>query len=136
MVSVNDSTKHFVLFFLGACIMLAGAGGFFALQDQDWHYTFDGTEEESPRHEGNVHYYGTLSAEQREIVDRAIDGEQVTFETAEPVPPAVVRKNDTYYVFDRFTAFDFGDLGTSAPVLVGLGGVAIMGAAARRDVRR
>lgn len=135
MVSVSDSTKHFALFVLGACVMLAGAGAFFGLHDQDWNYTFDRAEEAFPHNEGNVVFYDTLPPEQREIVDRAIDGERVTFEDDRGIPPSVVKKNGTYYVFDRFSTMDFWDPGTTGPILVGLTGMAVVVDAARRDVR-
>lgn len=135
MVSVSDSTKHFALFLVGACVMLAGAGAFFGLHDQDWNYAFDRAEEEYPRNEGDLGYYEDLPPEQREIVDRAIDGERVTFEDDGSIPPGVVRKDDTYYVFDTFTTMDFGHPGTTGPILVGLAGTAVVVDAARRDVR-
>lgn len=135
MVSVSDSTKHFALFMLGACVMLAGAAAFFGLHDQDWNYTFDRAEEEFPHNEGNVVFYDTLPPEERETVDRAIDGERVTFEDGGRVPPTVVKKNGTYYVFNRFTTMDFNNPGTTVPILVGLTGTAVVVDAARRDVR-
>lgn len=132
---VDRSTLHFVAVLLGACLLFAGAGGFFALHDQDWKYSYDRAEDSSPDNEGSVEYYAELSPEERKRVDRAIAGETLRFETEQPVPPAVVRKDETYHVFDRFTVFDFTARGTYSTLAALIAGIALMTEGARRDVR-
>lgn len=134
MPSTSASFRHFLLLYLGALVMLAGVLGFFAMHDQDWKYSFDRQQDHAPQHAGSVHAYEALPAEKQAVVDDAIRGEVFQFETAEPVPPAVVKQGDTYFVFSRFTVFDWFNPGTSAPILTGLGGFGLMVEAARRDL--
>lgn len=133
MPSISASFRHFLLLYLGALVMLASVLGFFAMHDQDWKYSLDRQQDHAPQHAGSVHAYEALPAEQQAVVDAAIRGEVFQFETAEPVPPSVVRYGDTYFVFKRFTVFDWFHDGTFGPILTGLGGFGLMVEAARRD---
>lgn len=135
MALVDRSSLHFAMVFVGACVMFAGVGGFFALHDQDWKYSYDRSQDAFPGNEGNVVYYSTLSADEQASVDRALDGETLYFETEEPTPPTVVKKNGTYHVFNRFTVFDYHHRGTYGPIGVVVLGLALMADGARRDVR-
>ncbi|WP_255149765.1 hypothetical protein [Halorarius halobius] len=136
MSPFDRSSLYFAMVFVGACVMFAGAGGFLALHDQDWKYSYDCAEDAFPQNEGNVVYYDTLSPEERQSVDSALDGETLYFETEEPVPPTVVKKNGTFHVFDRFTVFDYYSEGTYGPIAVALVGMTLIVDGARRDVRR
>lgn len=135
MSLIDRSTLHFVGVFLGMCVVMAGVGGFLALHDEDWKYSYDRAEDRYPRNEGSVEYYEQLSPEKQQTVDRAMDGERFTFETEKGVPPAIVKKNGTYHVFNRHTAFDFLHPTTGGSVLVSLTGGAMVVLSARADVR-
>ena len=135
MSLIDRSTLHFVGVFLGMCLVLAGIGGFLALHDEDWRYSYDRAEDRYPRNEGTVEYYEQLSPEKQQTVDRAMDGERFTFETEDPVPPAIVKKNGTYYVFNRHTVFDFLHPQTGGSVLVSLAGGVVVVGSVRADIR-
>ncbi|WP_255196091.1 hypothetical protein [Halorarius litoreus] len=136
MSLISRSTLHFVGVFLGMCVVMAGTMGFLAFHDTDWNYNYDHNEGDTyPRTAGTVEYYEQLSPEKQRIVDRAMAGERFTFETEEPVPPAVVKRNGSYHIFNRFTSFDFFDPGTGVPALLSLGGVALVAVSARADLR-
>lgn len=134
MPSLSTSSARFLLLYLGAIVMLASVLGFFAMHDQDWKYSLDRQQDHAPQHSGSVHAYEALPEEQRAVVDRAIGGEVVQFDTEEPVPPSVVKYGDTYFVFERFTVFDWFYHGTFGPLLTGLGGFGLMVEVARRDL--
>lgn len=135
MSLVSRSTLYFAGVFVGLCVAMAGVGGFLALHDEDWRYAHDRTEELAPQNEGPIDYYDRLPPEQQATVDRAIEGERFTFETREGVPPAIVKKNDTYHVFNKHTVFDFTHPGTGLPVFVSFVGGALVVLSARADVR-
>jgi hypothetical protein len=133
---IDRSTLHFLGVFLGMSVVLAGVAGFFALHDTDWRYSYDRPEQQwEGDHTTGTSYYDQLSSDEQRVVDRAIGGETFRFETEDPVPPKVVKKNGTYHVFDRHTVFDFLDPGTSGPALVSLAGGAVVVLSVRADVR-
>lgn len=134
MSSSSPSFRHFLLLYVGAIVMLAGVLGFFAMHDQDWKYSFDEQRDWAPRHAGSVAAYEALPEKDQTIVDGAIGGKVYTFETREPVPPAVVKYDDTYFIFKQFTVFDWAKPGTFGPVLTGVVGFGMMVEAARRDL--
>lgn len=135
MSLISRSTLHFLGVFVGMCVVMAGVGGFLALHDEDWQYSYDRAEDQYPRNEGNTNFYDQLPPEQRTTVDRAMAGETITFETEEGVPPAVVKRNGTYHVFNRHTVFDFLDPGTGLSALVALSGGGLVVLSARADVK-
>ncbi|WP_254544148.1 hypothetical protein [Halomarina pelagica] len=133
-MAVPARTRRFALFFLAVCVLFAGAGTWFATHDKDYTYTFDRAEEEVPRYEGNVEYYDGLTPEQRRAVDAAVEGEVQRFEHREEVPGTVVRKGETYYVFEMTARFDYANPGTFVPMLVGLSGLGLIVLTIRRDI--
>lgn len=135
MSLIDRSTLHFLGVFIGLCVVMAGVGGFFALHDQDWRYSYDHSEDDWEGQQTGTAYYDQLAPEQRRIVDRAMAGETFTFETAEPVPPATIKQNGTYHVFNRHTVFDFLHPGTGGPILVSLAGLGLVVVSARADIR-
>lgn len=133
---LDRSTLHFVMLFVGICVAFVGVGGWFALHDTDYGYSYDRASDTFPQHaDGTTEYYDQLEANQRAAVDRAMAGETLRYETEEDVPPAVVRKNETYHAFDKWAYFDWLNPVTLGPTLVGLLGVGITVEAARRDIR-
>lgn len=132
---MDSSWKHFVLLFLGASIMLAGVGAWFALADKDYQYRFVRSEERQPQHEGPLGYYDSLSPEERAIVDRAMAGETPRVENGENLPPEVIKRDGTYLVFSGYSHYDWTDPRTLGPTGVGLLGLGMVVLAVRSDVR-
>jgi hypothetical protein len=132
---MTTSTLNFVTFFLGICVALAGAGGWLALHDMDYTYSYDHASDTYPQYaDGKTAYYEELSQSQRAQVDDAIAGERFRFEEKGDAPPTVVKKGDTYHIFHLAGSFDWLDRGTYAPTLVGLAGVGLVVWTARRDM--
>lgn len=132
---MDRSTLHFVGLFLGMCVFFAGVGVWFVTADQDWTYYFEEESDTAPRHfDGEFATYGELTPREREIVDRAIDGERFGFEDEAQVPPEMVGRNGTYYLFYSAMHYDWLNPMTFVPTLTAIGGAAIMAEAARRDV--
>jgi hypothetical protein len=132
---MSSSWTHFVLLFLGACVMLAGAAGWLALADEDYQYRYVGTEDRQPKHAGNLGHYDSLSPEERSIVDRAMAGETPRVENRENLPPEVIRRGDEYLVFSGYAHYDWVNPRTFGPTGVGLLGLAMVVLAVRADVR-
>lgn len=135
MSLIDRSTLHFIGVFLGMSVLLAGVGGFLALHDEDWRYSYDHSSEVWEDRNTGTAYYDQLPPEKQRTVDRAMDGETFTFETEEPVPPGVVKRNGTYYVFNRYTVFDFLNPPTGGSVLVSLLGFGLTVVSVRADIR-
>lgn len=132
---MDSSWKRFVLLFLGASIMLAGVGTWFALADEDYQYRFVRSEERYPQHEGNLGYYDSLSPEERAVVDRAMAGETPRLESRANLPPNVVERDGEYLVFRGYSHYDWTNPRTLGPTGVGLLGLGMVVLAVRSDVR-
>jgi hypothetical protein len=132
---VPRSTLYFLVLFVGASVMFAGIGSWFAMSDKDYHFSFSETVEDPPRQE-SIEYYEELSEEERGIFHAAVDdGESFSFEEREEIPGAVIRYEGTYYVFDTYGYFDWLNPSTGGPALLGFLGLVIMADAARRDIK-
>lgn len=136
---MNDSlrsTLHFLMVFVGAMILLGGAAMGVGLRDYDHHYSFDRTADSIPddwndntnpmaQAEYNEQYanYSELTDRQREIFHAAVDdGKSFTFQSSSKVPPTLISKEGTYYVFTYNRSFDWTDpgmAGATATVLAG-----------------
>ena len=127
---------NFLLLFVGIVLLLAGVAGLIGFHDVDYHYDYQRSADEPPPRQ-SVEYYTVLTDEQKRMVDAAIAGEQRTwvFQSSEPIPQTeVIRKGDTYYVFDAYTTFDWTDRRTFVPALIALFGLALDIIAIRRDI--
>jgi len=133
---IPPSTKHFAMLFLGACIMFAGIGAWFAMADMDYHFEYKYATDEYPRNEGDLTYYPQLNDRQRGAFHGAVeDGERHSFDDRRGVPAPVIKRNDTYYVFRTFGYYDWLDPVTLGPTALALLGMGVIVDAGRRDVR-
>lgn len=123
----------FCLFVLGICVAFAGVLYWVGELDYDHHYELEATYDELPPHEGGYRYYSSLSPEKQGIVDGAIDGTFYTFEDASKVPPDLIRRGDTYYVFEYRTSFDWTDPGMATGTGVFVAGGMMVLEAIRRE---
>jgi hypothetical protein len=128
------STRTFIGFFIGVCVMFAGVGMWFAIADQDYQYIYEESTEEQPRYSGTLGYYSSLSEAEQSMVDRALAGEAPRAESRGTVPPEVVKKDGTYYVFRKYSYYDWLDPRTGGSLVVSLLGFLGVVAAARKDV--
>ena len=136
MKDSTRSTLHFLLMFFGVCILLAGAIMWVGLRDYDHHYAFEGEYDQMPdkwndknspsaRAEYDEKYasFQELSERQRGMFEQAVDrGEQFTFQSQGEVPPTLIRKGETYYMFTYHKTFDWTDSGMGGATLLLFGG--------------
>lgn len=128
---------NFLVAYLAVFLIFGGAAGFFGFHDKTYHYDYRHAVDEPPERM-DVTTYEVLSPANKELVDKAISGEQVMYiaETKDELPAApVVRKDGTYHVFNTYATFDWLDQKTLTPLgVLGLGvGMAVF--AIKRDVR-
>lgn len=130
------STLHFLLVFVGVMILLAGVVMGVGLRDYDHHYSFDRTAESIPddwndqtnpmAQAGYNEQYATheeLTDRQQRVFRAAVeDGRNYVFQSEAEIPPTLVERGDTYYVFSYNRSFDWTDPGMAGAVLLSLGG--------------
>lgn len=147
MKESTRSTLHFLLVFVGILVLLAGAVMWVGVRDYDHHYRFDRTAEQIPDNwndktnpmaqaEYDEEYapYGELTDRQRRIFDRAVeDDRSYTFQSQAEVPPTLVRKDGTYYVFTYNRSFDWTDPGMAGATLAMFAGFLLAFEGVRRE---
>lgn len=115
---------NFLVAYLAVFLIFGGAAGFFGFHDKVYHYDFREAQADAPERMG-VTTYEVLSAEHKELVDKAITGERlvnVAEERSDLPGEPVVRKDGTYYVFNTYATFDWLDQNTLIPLgIFGLG---------------
>ncbi|MFC7204901.1 hypothetical protein ACFQJC_15395 [Haloferax namakaokahaiae] len=104
--------------------------GFFG--DTDYTYQFDHETTEAP--ERVQPSYDSLSATQREYVDRALDGETLRFEEDPERLPRIVERDEVYYHFDFEENRDYTDPTTLLPLSMSLAGLIGLVATIRWEV--
>lgn len=147
MKESTRSTLHFLMVFVGVIILLAGAVMWIGIRDYDHHYEFDRTADTIPddwndqtnpmaqaEYQQEYAPYGELDDRQRRIFDRAVeDGRDYTFQSPGEVPPTLVRKDATYYVFTYNRSFDWTDPGMATATLTMIGGFMLSFEGIRRE---
>lgn len=131
--AMDRSFLTFCLFVLGVCVAFAGILYWVGSLDYDHHYELEGTYEELPPNEGAYRYYSSMPPEKQRIIDGAIDGRFYTFPNASKIPPELIRRGDTYYLFEYRTSFDWTDPDMAKGVAVFLAGVLLVLEALRRE---
>lgn len=147
---MNESTRstlHFLMVFVGVAILLAGAVMWVGVRDYDHHYSFDRTADRIPDdwndntnpmaqagYDEEYAAYGELTDRHRDIFDRAVeDDRSYVFQSQSEVPPTLVRKDGTYYVFTYKRTFDWTDPGMAAATLTVIGGFMLSFEGIRRE---
>ena len=147
MKESTRSTLHFLLVFVGAMILLGGVVMGVGLRDYDHHYSFDRTSDTIPddwnqknNPMGQAEYdeqyasYTDLSDRQRAIFHAAVDdGKDYTFQSQAELPPTLINKDGTYYVFTYTRTFDWTDPGMAGSVATLLGGFLLAFEGIRRE---
>lgn len=147
MKDSTRSTLHFLLVFLGVSVLLAGAVMWVGLRDYDHHYAFEGTYDTIPekwnertnpvqRAEYREEYaaYDELDDRERRIFHGAIDdGRRYSFQSQAEVPPTLVEKDGTFYLFDYHRSFDWTDPGMAGATATLLAGFWIAFEGVRRE---
>ena len=147
MKESTRSTLHFLMVFFGAMILLGGVVMGVGFRDYDHHYSFDRTadtipddwnEQNNPM--GQAEYseqyanYTDLTDRQREIFKAAVeDRKHYTFQSQAELPPTLIDKDGTYYVFTYNRSFDWTDPGWAGSVVTFLGGVLFAFEGIRRE---
>jgi hypothetical protein len=136
---MNESTRstlHFLLVLLGVCLLLAGTVMGVGLRDYDHHYAFEETSETIPddwneatnpmqgaEYDEQYAPYDELDDRERRIFEAAVeDGKRYTFQSQAQLPPTLVEKDGTYYVFAYTRSFDWTDPGMAGATLTLFGG--------------
>ena len=147
---MNDSTRstlHFLLVFFGLFVLLVGVVMGVGLRDYDHHYSFDRTAESIPDewneqnnpmaqagYDEQYAGYGELTDRQRQIFHEAVDdGRSFVFQSEAEIPPTLVEKDGTYYVFSYNRSFDWTDTAMAGAVLLSLGGLWLSFEGIRRE---
>lgn len=128
-------TLHFVMLFVGMCVVFASVGGFLMFRDYTYRYSLSDQSDTYPLH-SDEHFanYEDLSPAKQRIVDGAIGGKAYTFSSSDRRPPGIVRKGDTYYLFSTLRSFDWFDPGVWVSTIVFFVGWGLAIEGVRRDI--
>lgn len=139
-------TLHFLMVFIGLFIFFAGGALWFGFADHDHHYEYNGAYDHQPEEwdqnnaidpRTNVYEdwveYDELTPRDERIFQQARDGKEFVFQSFEDVPPTLVTRDGTYYLFDYYQTFDWSDPRTSGPALTVLLGFMIVFEGIRRE---
>lgn len=147
MKESTRSTLHFLMVFVGAMILLGGVVMGVGFRDYDHHYSFDRTADTIPddwneqnnpmaQAEYSEQYanYTDLTDRQRGIFQAAVEnGKSYTFQSQAELPPTLISKEGTYYVFTYNRSFDWTDLGMASATATILGGFLLAFEGIRRE---
>jgi hypothetical protein len=129
------STKLFALLAVGVIIAMASVGLFLAGADSDYKFAISETADSPPDDMVvTITPYDGLSDRQRQIFDRAVEGETVRFEESSPMP-RIVERDGTYYISEAPRYYDWTNPRTFGPLILFLVGAAISVQAVRMDIR-
>lgn len=107
--------KHYAIFFLGVLLIASSIGvGIGALQ---YEFQFDSKTENPSDWQIPLYQYESLSEDEQQVIDQAIDGKTFVFNSSEPIPGrgessfanqkimVLYPNGDTYYIFTHRIIF-------------------------------
>ena len=119
----RHSSLRFTLMLVGVCVLLASGPVWLVAADYDYHFSYN-HQIQNPSFEqrSETTPYDQLSADEKQYVDAALDGQSFDFEDDSRDLPSIVSRGDTYYAFDSRRSVDWLNPGSFGPVLVAVAG--------------
>jgi hypothetical protein len=119
----SSSTLRFILMVLGVCILLGSVAAWVGIADFDSQYSFVGDHQSNDlpfRERVKADPYDQLESDTRNIVDKALNGKEFTFEDDRKQLPKYVTQGNTYHEFNYRRTIDWTNPRTFGPILLGI----------------